>query len=1093
MKILKLSFENLNSLQGRWEIDFSDRDFTDAGIFAITGPTGAGKSTILDAICLALYGRSPRLESISQSANEIMSKGSARCGAEVLFEAGGSRYLCTWSQRRARGVADGKLQSQSHELARVYPDDSAELITKRIDEVKAQLIEVTGMDFTRFTRSMLLAQGNFAAFLHASPDEKAPILEQITGTELYSDISKKVHEIHRREEASLLNLRGQLENEADDILSQEEVRGVEEQLDATRKQVEQLTGAREIALKEAEHLRAVDRYRAEIERIKEEQINHSEFIAAFEADRLRLEAAKRALKVSHIYEKLQTLKRDAIAEKATIADTKGKLEVASIEHSRLSGRFDIATKEAEDASNQLQRLKEVTGRVREIDRRIADLKERISKLDNDLTEISQASLTNSHQLASFHQELSQSNSYKVELEEYLNENRRDQQLKSELPLIQLTSTNLSRAKEKLNPRIKHQLEIQSRLELASSTLQKAIESSNITKEDLGRLRRAEEMAREDLNRILAGKSRNQIELELEELRREILRIGTIEELQQRRSQLLIEGESCPLCGSIDHPFSVGVEPPNADQASSKLTEMERLIEEIEDASEKIEELEVELRDLALTSAEREAQLEIATSRYQDIKSQLEAEDQVLEEATSDYNVLREELKGLILPYLSGQIEVADDLDFDSFIHHLSDRSKRFFDAESKLSDLSKAIDELRIRISRLEAVELSYHGRRQSAELQKSQETNLLLVTADERLTLFGERDPDQEEQLALNRVEDANRELKRLEVSVVRSNDQISQLKGKIENIDSNLQRTQSEITITSIDVTNKLTEEGFADEGDFLSWLISQSEVDELEIRKDELASTSLRLSTQLQGHQESLAHFEKLLTTDESLEEVVQRISALNFDLNQLRIDESALIAKMEANERFKARYQMLRQELEAQQLKFKRWQDLDRLIGSADGKKYRNFVQTLTFESLVRGANRQLQIMSDRYLLAVDNRPERRLTLNVIDNFQAGEVRTTKNLSGGESFIVSLALALGLSAMLSGKMSVDSLFLDEGFGTLDEEALEAAIDALSSLQAQGKVVGIISHVQSLKDRISTQITVTPMRNGLSSISGPGCKRL
>ena len=142
-------------------------------------------------------------------------------------------------------------------------------------------------------------------------------------------------------------------------------------------------------------------------------------------------------------------------------------------------------------------------------------------------------------------------------------------------------------------------------------------------------------------------------------------------------------------------------------------------------------------------------------------------------------------------------------------------------------------------------------------------------------------------------------------------------------------------------------------------------------------------------------------------------------------------------------------------------------------------------------MIGHANRQLQKMTDRYLLVRD--PLQPLELNVVDNYQAGEQRSTRNLSGGESFIVSLALALGLSQMSSRNVRVDSLFLDEGFGTLDEEALDTALDTLSGLQQDGKLIGIISHVQALKERISTRIVVEPQTGGRSRISGPGCMRL
>jgi exonuclease SbcC len=130
------------------------------------------------------------------------------------------------------------------------------------------------------------------------------------------------------------------------------------------------------------------------------------------------------------------------------------------------------------------------------------------------------------------------------------------------------------------------------------------------------------------------------------------------------------------------------------------------------------------------------------------------------------------------------------------------------------------------------------------------------------------------------------------------------------------------------------------------------------------------------------------------------------------------------------------------------------------------------------------------MTDRYLLIRDD--SQPLELNVVDNYQAGEIRSTRNLSGGESFIVSLTLALGLSQMASKKVRVDSLFLDEGFGTLDEETLETALESLSALQQEGKLIGIISHVSALKERISTQISITPLSGGRSMLSGPGCTK-
>ena len=193
----------------------------------------------------------------------------------------------------------------------------------------------------------------------------------------------------------------------------------------------------------------------------------------------------------------------------------------------------------------------------------------------------------------------------------------------------------------------------------------------------------------------------------------------------------------------------------------------------------------------------------------------------------------------------------------------------------------------------------------------------------------------------------------------------------------------------------------------------------------------------------------------------------------------------------NEKRKSDNQAQQAAIEAQKENLQIWLQLYKLIGSADGKKYRTFAQGLTFQIMVSHANAKLQKMSDRYLLIRDE--DSPLELNVIDNYQGGEIRSTKNLSGGEGFIISLALALGLSQMASQNIRVDSLFLDEGFGTLDEDSLDIALDTLTSLQQEGKLIGVISHVQALKERILTQIKVEKLSGGHSQLVGAGCSKI
>ena len=211
MKILTLRLKNLNALKGEWKIDFTQSPFIDNGLFAITGPTGAGKTTLLDAICLALYHQTPRLGTISATSNDIMTRGTSECLAEVEFDIKGKAYRAFWSMRRARGKADGNLQSADVELAEV---ESGKVLATQVRPKSEEIERLTGLNFARFTKSMMLSQGDFAAFLNANEGDRAELLEELTGTEIYGQLSQAIHEKYKAAETTKREFKLKLEGVA---------------------------------------------------------------------------------------------------------------------------------------------------------------------------------------------------------------------------------------------------------------------------------------------------------------------------------------------------------------------------------------------------------------------------------------------------------------------------------------------------------------------------------------------------------------------------------------------------------------------------------------------------------------------------------------------------------------------------------------------------------------------------------------------------------------------------------------------------------------------------------------------------------------
>ncbi|MBU1534019.1 chromosome segregation protein SMC, partial [Myxococcota bacterium] len=588
--------------------------------------------------------------------------------------------------------------------------------------------------------------------------------------------------------------------------------------------------------------------------------------------------------------------------------------------------------------------------------------------------------------------------------------------------------------------------------------------------------------KDTLGQLLGERLLREYRTEKETLLREMTFITKIAELKDHRAKLE-DKKPCPLCGATEHPFAKG-NIPVPDDIEQKIDALTRLISKAENQEVAIRKLE-ETDSLArknLTDAEKQE-----TSAANDVKAAEKDLAQIkesLQRLHTDFIERKLAISNKLLPLGITQIPETDIL---SLHETLSARLKAWQIKVKEREDIEKQIANLDSEVKRLDAViETQYTAlaeRRQRLETLKKE----LFDVRGERSALYGDKIPDDEE-LRLNRaVSDAEGAERQARERHNALQQKWNTAKVHVESLKKHIDQREPELRALEIDFSSVLSPAGFSNEEQFLAAMLPPERRGELTAVAKKLDDRQTDLKARQKDRETRLTTEMARKVTDKPLEELEPQFKELEESQKELRDIIAGLKHRLSENSSARERIKEQQRAIEAQEKECRRWGNLHELIGSADGKKYRNFAQGLTFEMMIAHANRQLQKMTDRYLLV---RNDAQLELNVVDNYQAGEIRSTKNLSGGESFIVSLALALGLSHMASKKVRVDSLFLDEGFGTLDEEALDTALETLAGLHQDGKLIGIISHVPALKERIATQIQVIPLSGGKSRLSGPSC---
>ena len=1207
MRILQIRFKNLNSLAGEWTIDLTHPAFLSDGIFVITGPTGAGKTTILDAVCLALYGRTPRLPRVTKSENEIMSRQTGECFAEVTFETRAGTFRCHWSQWRARKKASGELQAPRHELSDAA---SGRILENNIRGVADKVEEATGMDFERFTRSMLLAQGGFAAFLQAPADQRAPILEQLTGTEIYSDISKRVHARVVLERTRLETLEAELAGIH--LLEEAEEQRLHADLASLIERASEAARQSDRTQQALLWLEGIRTLQAELTMLENRKKQLAERLEAFQPERRKLERANRALELSGAYAGLVSLRSAHAQDLRQQKEYAEALPACETELRQTETAFASAGTVLEQGKREREQGLRTIRAVREYDVKILEKETALSALKRELAERENAFTTAQSTHQSLNAQLADTRASLTEVLAALQRTAADQGLVENLSAIQhscgqlrqlaetgrekkhAVETALARQQETIKAHM-DALALKERQERETARLEQAVALRRKALAELlgdrsvadwraslmntatrgGLLDKTEEALRQYETSLLgikaleqrqekrardeaeltqrlqfAEKEHRRLEAECEKREAEQAECSRLRFFEEARRHLH-NGEPCPLCGATEHPFTGFSVPAPAgpEEHLARLKEelkrsgtalaslqgdlaglsreREWVTEQLQKEAATLSEHETHVREclaalahpsippatpkqplpdaLLLTLQNLRETTETEQRLAERILQQAEQEDAGLQADMTAWEKARHEANRLELAlqtalhnkdsaeqeavrterercslleqYTALRQTVSQGLQaygiesltvdgLETLLHNLSERRERWVSREKRRDLLQQ----------KMSALEL------ESRHLASREKLRL------DRRRLLGDKSPDEEEKRLNGLVEEAEKRLEGVRQTVDAAKQHLAGLTSKRETLDRSIAQRQAQIGPLEEDFRLRLSQTGFADEAEYRDACLTETVRNTLTQKEQGLLTERAELEARLADRIAQLAAEREKQVTDRTQEELDETLATLRDTLKNQQEAIGGLRQKLHDNHMVKLAHQERTAAVEAQRRECRRWNDLHDLIGSADGKKYRNFVQVLTFEIMIEHANRQLRRMTDRYLLLRNK--EQPLELDVIDGYQAGEVRSTKNLSGGESFIVSLALALGLSQMASKTIRVDSLFLDEGFGTLDEDTLDTALDTLAGLHRDGKLIGVISHVAALKERIGTQIQVTPKTGGRSVVNGPGC---
>lgn len=1021
MKIRQIRFRNINSFYGEHPpIQFTEGVLSQTGLFVIAGPTGAGKSTLLDVITLALFNRIPRIsdsDGRGLSKEKIIAEGliinkqaanqpKVAAYAEVEYELNDKVYRSRWSIDKNR---NGNWNDYEMEVAQL-PD--GKIISNRRRDIPGLNAEQIGLTYEQFIRSMVLAQGAFDRFLKASSGDRSKLLEQITGTDIYRRLSQKAHVKSRefdellkdkQREVSLIRL---LPVEKVDQLTTERA-----DIDARLKAVEkELTFYREEAklvddgLLAEKELANLDRKQADLTlrqtafAPQAEQLARHEQVADLTtllADLANAESnRKRAQEDEQTARTRQsTLQTDLshVLQRAGVLTQQSSLTEETFE--TVLGAFrdqvlDITQAIVAEGERQAQPLQSIRSTIETASQ------EWFGSLDpNDVSGTAQ-------------RVAAQRQAVGVELVRLEN----DYPMMTPERLQNEIDRNYSQATQ-LSALIQLQNQQQERLAEGMELKQKEDERRQFV----------------DLNQPVLRQLLDEL-AQLEEQKRALdqrkIQLAQEANLDELRKGL-VSGNPCPLCGSLEHPYTQHY----IQQAGTIDVQLRLLADDIKSKKVKCDVLNGQIITAEAESSRFKAQRNELRKVFVDNKTRISEQLEVL---TLEPELQPEALKDML--------QLADVQRRE--LTHL----QSLWEQEKLLDRLANDLKTVRESLNRVQRLQ---------AEKEQLYAGNDIKERYAELSTQFNRLHHDLSAQISV---------LKQVVNVYSDADDQVRSLLASL---------------------TPVLMERGLADVATARACLLNAPQLRQLQDEARTLADEALGLSLRREQEEGNQKRAIDNRRTDFPAETVRQYVKDFEKEQRQKIEQLGNVKAQLKANEKDKDRQEKLANELNVLETEAMPWRELNRLIGSAKGDEYSRFAQGLTLAQLIGLANRRLRDLSDRYLLLKprDGQDE----LYVVDQYQGGAERTVTSLSGGETFTLSLALALALSDLASQNVQIDSLFVDEGFGTLDPEALDTAIVMLEKLQQESqKTIGIISHRHEIKERISVQIQVEKGNDGNSRVA-------